>query len=154
MTSNIGIEELNRVALGFADAEHKTDAEAQFKDIKDRILASLKDSFRPEFLNRIDKILVFHPLGSTELKRIAELQLQELAGRLRAAHQTELEYPATVVAEIAQLGSEPDQGARAIRRIIQDKIEHQLADAILQHQLKPGQPVRLAKTTKGIIIRT
>ncbi|MFA6198434.1 MAG: ATP-dependent Clp protease ATP-binding subunit [Patescibacteria group bacterium] len=155
LTSNIGIEELNRAAaLGFGDSEKVPTALENFNEIKDRILASLKDSFRPEFLNRIDKIMVFQPLGKPELTRIAELQLQELAGRLQASHRINLEYASNVVAEIARLGSEPDQGARAIRRIIQDKIEHQLADAVLQHQIKPGLPVRLAKTAKGIIIRS
>lgn len=133
MTSNIGLDTLNRAAtIGF-DAETKNEqkhAEEQFSELKTRVLGELKDTFRPEFLNRIDSTIVFHPLDITSVEEIVKLQLGALAKRMHEQALT-LVYTPSVVKQIAKEAFSPDQGARAVQRLIQDKIESPLAKELL-----------------------
>lgn len=154
LTSNIGIEELNRVAaLGFADAPDEGHrAEKEFEVVQERLLASLRESFRPEFLNRLDKIIVFRPLQRQALRKIVELQLQELQQRLTDHQMTLLPSP-SVINYIAEKGSIPEEGARAIRRVIQEEIENPLAERLLSGGLRGSNTVKLVKGAKTILFQ-
>jgi ATP-dependent Clp protease ATP-binding subunit ClpC len=134
MTSNVGLANLNRAAaIGFEEeirGGSPEQAEADFKEVKENVLQELKRTFRPEFLNRIDQIVVFNPLGPTDLVQIAQLQLKEVTERL---HQQGLNiaFSKSLAAHVAQRGADPDQGARGIRKVIQEEIENPLASKLL-----------------------
>lgn len=161
MTSNIGMRDLSNEAakIGFQEHELSTvrteskdkqiareleKSEREYERIKDRVLASLKEQYRPEFLNRIDKILVFKPLGYNELKAIAELQLKELAAHIAKQHGITLQISAAAVKFIADKSFDPTQGARLIRRNIQDLVEDPLAEKLIAGEIKEGQVVKIA----------
>ncbi len=143
MTSNLGMQELNLGAakIGFAERENKTaekDAHLkEYENIKSGVLDILKREFRPEFLNRINKVLVFKPLGMVELKKITSLQIAELQKRL-ALQKIQLKISPQVLKFIAEKSFDPDQGARFIRKNVQDLIEDPLAEKIITDHLVSG----------------
>jgi len=153
MTSNIGLATLNRAAqIGFdADtSSEKERVEEKFDELKDKVLGELKNHFRPEFLNRVDNIMVFHPLDLRTVEQVAALQLTDLQTRLKE-QKLKLTYSPAVVKAIARLAYSPDQGARAVQKIIQDKIESRLATEMLKFTgSKKATQVKLA-TKKGDI---
>ncbi len=133
ITSNIGSEEFNKqVALGF---QAKTDQERQkaqegFDEAREQILKKLKQKFLPEFLNRLDKIIVFRPLKLNDIAKIVSLQLEEL--RQRLAHQDLIiKIDPETIRLIAKKSFSPELGARAVRKTIQELVESQIANKIL-----------------------
>lgn len=146
MTSNLGMQELTNQAarIGFADKEEKLDEkqrlEKEYEQIKTGIMDTLKAEFRPEFLNRIDKIIVFKPLGMEELKKITRLQISELQTRLLEQN-VQLKVSPAVIKHIAEQSFDPAQGARFVRKNIQDQIEDILAEKIIQGKAKEGARV-------------
>ena len=138
MTSNLGMEQFNRTAaLGF---EAKTDdqklgAQLQFEEMKRKIDKELKMKFRPEFLNRIDKTVIFNPLSAQAITQISQLQLRDLKIRL-AERGVRVNFGTRVAAAIGKRSYSPDQGARAIRRTIHDAVENRIAEKILQSNKK------------------
>jgi ATP-dependent Clp protease ATP-binding subunit ClpC len=147
MTSNVGAEQLNRqAALGFAvprdDIKH---AEAQYEEMKDKILGQLKRTFRPEFLNRVDKVLVFRALTKEDLRLIVDIQVQRLAPRLE---EQEIELDVTVAAKdlLASEGYDPDFGARPLRRAITNLLEDPLSEGLLSGRFHPGDVIRVDAT--------
>ena len=95
------------------------------------MLAELEENFKPELLNRLDKIIVFNPLSGADLKKIVKLNLDELADRLKQKNIT-ISYSPKVVSYLARISYDPNKGAREVKRVIQDKIEHPLAEMILK----------------------
>lgn len=144
MTSNLGMQELTSQAakIGFAErdespTEQKNKLEKDYDRIKDGVMDKVKEYFKPEFLNRIDKILVFKPLGFSELKKISALQLKELQDRL--AHQNiQIKATPSVHKFIAEKSFDPAQGARFIRKNFQELIEDALAEKIISASLGEG----------------
>ncbi|TSC96467.1 MAG: ATP-dependent Clp protease ATP-binding subunit ClpC [Candidatus Berkelbacteria bacterium Licking1014_2] len=139
MTSNLGMAELTRqAAIGFqTDGQNpKTTAKKQYEEMKERVLAELKQNFRPEFINRLDKIIVFQPLDEEAIKKITQLQLDRLIERL-AGEGIKLSFNQSVINHIAQNSFEPQYGARPIRRTITDLIENPIAELILANKNKP-----------------
>lgn len=135
MTSNIGLSEFNQQAtIGFQDI-NENQTEHDFNILKIKIQESLKDNFRPEFLNRIDKIITFKPLNKADLKRIAKLQLAELNKRL-AVQGKKVKINVGVYQNLTEKITNSDQGARALRRLIQENIEAPLADLLLSNRVK------------------
>lgn len=134
MTSNIGGEEFNSKAsqIGF-DVSSDTEAKIirDYEKIKEKITGSLDEYFSPEFLNRIDRVVVFNPLDKTILKKIIILQLDILKERLSDLDIV-LEYDTKATALILKETYNPEFGARPVRRYIQDKIEDAIADRIIQ----------------------
>ncbi len=137
MTSNMGSKEFgNTRGIGFstgsstATSESSSPSAADERDIKKRVLAHAKKNFRPEFLNRIDSILVFHPLRRDQAERILDLQLEKLSARLAAQHIT-LEVNARAKAVLLARGFKRSQGARPLRRVIERELEDLIADQIL-----------------------
>jgi ATP-dependent Clp protease ATP-binding subunit ClpC len=148
MTSNLGMQELNHESsIGFT-AKRRNNLE--YDKMKDEIIRRLKDAFRPELLNRLDKIVVFQPLGKLEIKKIAQLQLNELNNRL-SKHGYELFVDPKVTDQIAEAGFDPAYGARPIRRAIMDLIENPLAEEILLGRFVDGDTIKIALDSNHII---
>lgn len=129
MTGNIGAEELSKAALGFGE---KQDAVRQGD-----VMRALKKQFRPEFLNRIDNIIVFEKLGGTSLERICSLMLASLAERA-AACGIELTFADSVVKQLCAEAVEREMGARPLRRIITSRVEDMLSGKMISGELKNG----------------
>ena len=136
MTSNIGSQYLTIIPF---DAPEDI-IEEEFQKAKEKVLEEVKNYFRPEFLNRLDDILVFKPLFKKELLQIVELMLKQLNARLR---EKDITIEATEKAKelIAKLGYDPVYGARPLRRAIQKYVETPLAEKILAGEIKPGDTV-------------
>ncbi len=133
MTSNIGQEEFTNKAaqIGFNISESEEEKAMQdFEKAETRIKESLSDYFSPEFLNRIDKVLVFRPLDTKSLKKIIKLQLEKLSLRL-ATKDIKLDFPSRIISQIAEKVYNPEFWAREIRRFIMSEIEDRIAEKIL-----------------------
>ena len=137
MTSNAGAREISSdTSLGFqADASGK-----QFTEIRSQVLAEMKRLFSPEFLNRIDESVVFHPLSKVELERILTLELGEVQDRLRE-QRIKLEIRKDAREHLMEKGYEPKYGARPLRRVLQKDIEDPLSLDILKGRFLPGSTV-------------
>ncbi len=141
MTSNIGAGKIIETkSLGFGDgsAQMKNDQE-----IKSDVMGELKKHFRPEFLNRVDDMIVFHKLVDADIQQIAAKMLDQLAQRVKQL-EIELLIDDAVVQEIAKQGYEPVYGARPLRRAITSQIEHKLSEYLLGGKVKAGDRVTLS----------
>src|SRR6185437_605328 len=120
LTSNIGAEFIDRMAsIGFGKGQG--DEAVQYEQVKDKVMGALKDHFRPEFLNRLDDIVIFDVLGKEALGQIVEAQVKEVVERL-AAKRIALSISPEVRTWLAEKGYNPQYGARPLKRVIQDKI--------------------------------
>jgi ATP-dependent Clp protease ATP-binding subunit ClpC len=142
MTSNIGASLLNKqAAIGFRQTGNKTlAAQADYEHMKSKVLVELKNGFKPEFLNRIDEVIVFHSLGIEELYTIIDILLKRIRLQL-SEHELTLEIPAATKDFLIAKGFDPEYGARPLRRTIQRMIEDQLAECLLQGKFQPGDIV-------------
>ena len=145
MTSNIGTKALSKeAAVGFqATGNEKKQVDNRYRQMRRQILSKVKDRFRPEFLNRIDEILVFRPLRSEDIKKIVKIQLNELKDRLKKQKEIKLEITEGAVNYLAKHGFHPDLGARPIRRIITQKIENKVSEKLLQ--ANAGEKIKVTK---------
>lgn len=141
MTSNLGSEQI-QAHFG----------ELDYAGIKQTVMEVAANHFRPEFINRIDEAVVFHPLVEEHIKEIAGLQMQELARRM-AEKDFKLEISEAALAKVAQSGFDPVYGARPLKRAIQQTIENPLAQQILSGALVPGQPVWLDVENDQVIAK-
>ena len=142
MTSNVGAEMIKRESkLGFnvKQDEHKA-AEAQFAEIKEKLLGQLKRLFRPEFLNRVDATIVFRPLTKDQIAQIVTLELNKVQKRL-AEHNITLEVSEEAKQYLAEKGYDPDYGARPLRRVIQSEVEDVLSDGLLSGQFSDNSRI-------------
>ncbi|MFZ6035702.1 MAG: ATP-dependent Clp protease ATP-binding subunit [Patescibacteria group bacterium] len=155
MTSNIGIHNLNKGAeIGFA-ADNKVDkenAEKQYAQIKERVLQDLEKTFRPELLNRIDKIIVYRPLDKRTLTKIVALQIAALQEKL-SKQNIKISVSAAAAHAIAEQSFQPNQGARAIRRHVQEHIENTIAERMLAGTLQAGTTVQVTAKGNDIVIK-
>lgn len=154
MTSNIGLAELNRQAeIGF-EAQNKSETlkvQKDYEKMKENVLGKLKDNFRPEFLNRLDKIIVFKPLSKEAIRKIVDLQIVDLQARLVDKKLT-LKFESGAKNLLANLGFDPENGARPLRRVIQNMIEDQLAEEMLKGKIKEGDTVKIKKAGEEFLI--
>ncbi len=153
MTSNLGAKEIlgnSSSRLGFKRDEEESDS---YKSIKDKVMEEVKRAFKPEFLNRIDDIIVFHRLSDENIKAIARLMLKSLDSRLKANEIT-AEFTDAAVAKIAENGFDPAYGARPLRRAIQSEIEDMLSEKIIDGEVKPGDAIIVDADEKGFNVRT
>ena len=134
MTSNLGTADLRKANVGFT----KVDEAMSYTRMKDKVMDSLKNHFRPEFLNRIDEVIVFHELAKQEVIQMVDLMLVRLAGQLESQG---LGIELTVAAKehLADKGYDPQLGARPLRRAIQRLIEDALSEKILYKQFTAGE---------------
>jgi ATP-dependent Clp protease ATP-binding subunit ClpC len=144
MTSNVGADVIGRsTALGFArqrDAE-QTERE-NYDEMRDKILAELKRIFRPEFMNRIDGVIVFHALNQDHIKEIVDLEIAKVNERL-IDHGLRLQLTAEARAYLADKGYDPEFGARPLRRLIQTEVEDTLSEGVLAGRFKDGDTVQV-----------
>ncbi len=140
MTSNVGADLIKRQAsLGFALPESEAE-QRNYEEMRKKLLEALKRLFRPEFLNRVDAIVVFHPLSKEHIKQIVHLQMDRVRERLKE-HQLDIRITDAAVERLAELGYNPEMGARPLRRVIQQKVEDPISDKILAGEFKPGDVI-------------
>ena len=151
MTSNAGARSIvDPKHLGFVA---ETSEESEYAKMKDAVMNEVSRMFRPEFLNRIDDIVVFHSLGEKELIRIAGLLLREVAQRMKTQMGVTLRFSEAVKRKIVRDGSNAKYGARPLRRTIQNEVEDALADAILRSEVVENSTVKVG-VTKDVITFT
>ncbi|MGB4442978.1 MAG: ATP-dependent Clp protease ATP-binding subunit [Dethiobacteria bacterium] len=136
MTSNVGATSMHRATLGFG----ADDEEDSYEKMKERILSDLKQTFRPEFLNRVDDIIVFHPLNEEHISKIVEIMLEELNQRL-AEYDLKVEVSEEARAALVKEGFDPAFGARPLRRVIQKRLEDNISEEMLQGKIAPGDTI-------------
>ena len=148
MTSNAGAQAIiDPKRLGFGNKENQ---EEDYKRMKMNVMNEIKLVFRPEFLNRIDEILVFHPLGEPELKKITGMMCQEVVKRAKEQLDIHLTVRDSVKKLIMEKGTDKKYGARPLRRAVQSELEDSLAEAILAGEIKRGQEVVAGVSKKEI----
>jgi ATP-dependent Clp protease ATP-binding subunit ClpA len=153
MTSNIGQDEFGEKAaqIGFETSSSQEEKIlADYEEARERIKDSLTDYFSPEFVNRIDKVIVFNPLDKTAIKKIVKLRLENFTDRLESKGFT-LEFDSKVITRISKDVYNPEFGAREIRRYITDQIEDQIAEQILSNSNKTKFVLTAGKD--GIIVK-
>ncbi len=143
MTSNIGASEISKnTSIGFTVSD---ETGMSYGDMKNRIMSDLKKVFRPEFLNRIDEVIVFHKLAKDEVKEIIDLMINRVRVQV-AEHELQLELTDEAKDLLVDKGWDPSMGARPLRRAIQRYIEDPLADEVLrQGQMTPGSTVMVSR---------
>ncbi len=142
MTSNIGAELIqNNASIGFELASDEEQSRKRgYEDMRRKLLKSLKSTFRPEFINRVDSVVVFHALSKDHIKEIVDLELDKLRERL-VEKNLQLEITLEGVDMLVKMGYNPEMGARPLRRVIQEKIENPLSDAVLSGRFSSGDIV-------------
>src|SRR5436309_2564471 len=142
MTSNIGAAQISKnVGLGFAVGD---DTGLSYDDMKNRVMGELKKVFRPELLNRIDEIIVFHKLTKEEITTIVDLQLKRVREQM-ATHEVAIELTDEAKELLVEQGYDPAMGARPLRRAIQRVIEDPLADFVPGRSLEPGSTILVGR---------
>jgi ATP-dependent Clp protease ATP-binding subunit ClpC len=150
MTSNVGASTLKRNrSLGFA----VNSEDQKYNDMKSKVMDELKKAFRPEFLNRIDEIIVFHSLEKEHLKRIVRLMAESLRSRLKDQG-IEIELTEAALDKITEEGYDPDYGARPLRRALQRKIEDRLSEELLRGNINKGQTVKIDVESNEFVVET
>jgi ATP-dependent Clp protease ATP-binding subunit ClpC len=151
MTSNLGSEQIGRRRLGF-DGGDGAQSASQDAQAQDRIMSRLREAFRPEFLNRIDEIIIFRQLDETQLRQITSLLLEETVRRLHAQDIT-VDFTTEAVDWLARRGFQPEFGARPMRRTIQREVDNRLSAMLLGGELSPGQHVTVAEEGDALQFR-
>jgi ATP-dependent Clp protease ATP-binding subunit ClpB len=152
LTSNVGSEALQQMAeFGFT---HSGEARKQKQEeTKSRIMESLKQQFRPEFLNRLDEIIIFHGLGIEEVRKIVDLQLTIIEERLKHK-KIKISVSASAKNLLAEKGFDPDYGVRPLKRKIQQLVLDPLAKMIVDGQIKNGDKVKIDAEKEKIVIKS
>jgi ATP-dependent Clp protease ATP-binding subunit ClpC len=152
MTSNVGTAEFKRaIRLGFSNKKDDDARTEQYDNMRTKALESLKRAFRPEFINRIDQIVVFHALGKDELNRIVELMLDQVRARL-SEQKIELVVSDEARDFLLKEGFDEEFGARPLRRAIQTYVDDALADALLAGEIESGQAALLTVQDSKIVV--
>ena len=144
MTSNIGAKLIQGSSkLGFA-ITHEDDEtrEQEYGQMKAKVMDALKKTFRPEFINRLDGVMVFRSLSRDEIAMIVELEIKPLRLQL-AEHEIKLELTEAARLAVAEAGFDPEYGARPLRRVLQNEIQDELSEAILANRFVPGDTIQV-----------
>ncbi|MEA4847679.1 MAG: ATP-dependent Clp protease ATP-binding subunit [Clostridiaceae bacterium] len=151
MTSNVGVSTIRKQAvLGFAtSSDERKDA---YEIMKENVLEELKRTFRPEFLNRIDEIIVFHQLQEEHLQKIADLMLKSLFERIKEMN-FNIEVTDKAKAFLVEKGYDQAYGARPLRRAIQKLVEDQLSEEMLKGEIKPGSDILIDAGDEKLVFR-
>ncbi|MBI4262611.1 AAA family ATPase, partial [Candidatus Uhrbacteria bacterium] len=148
MTSNLGNQVIAEYAMGFAtDARAKQSKQINEEEMREKIMRALQDNFKPEFLNRIDETIIFHPLSEESISRIVMLQLERVQKRLQEKN---IRLSTTDEARkiLVKKGYDPNYGARPLKRVIQTLILDPLAMKMIEGTVREGALVRVG-ATKG-----
>lgn len=151
MTSNAGAQNIiSPKRLGFASV---IDEKEDYKHMKDGVMDEVKKIFKPEFINRIDEIIVFHSLTKEDIRSIVTIMIASIAKRCKSQMNIILELGEGVVDHLAEVGFDPKYGARPLRRAIQTNIEDKLAEAILAEGIKEGDSVIVEYLDNEMVVR-
>lgn len=161
MTSNIGVSDLTRQAgaFGFSlertggNVDARVKAEAEYDQIKEKVLDSLKQSMRPELINRIDKLVVFRPLSMEEIKKIVSLELGYLAEHILKQQKITINFDRDLIRFLSDKSYDPAQGARLIRRKIQELIEDPLAEKMITGEITGTSDIKVSVENGGVAIK-
>ena len=155
MTSNVGAEMIRRqTSLGF-DLPRNEDVEERlaYDEMRKKLLEALKKVFRPEFINRVDAIIVFHALTKDQIVEIVDLELAKVSERL-VEHEMSLEVTKEGRERMAELGYDPEMGARPLKRVIQNEVEDKLSDALLAGRFQSGDCILVDAEDEQIVLHT
>ena len=151
MTSNVGARMItDKNVLGFSkSSDNKESQEKEYENIKKDVMAELKKQFRPEFINRIDDIIVFHKLTEEDINQIIEIMLKQVQKRLKE-QEYEVEFDSSVKELVAKKGIDTNYGARPLKRAIQSNVEDKIAEAILDGKIIPHKKVKILAESEEI----
>ncbi|MEE8194545.1 MAG: AAA family ATPase [Dehalococcoidales bacterium] len=151
MTSNAGVELIKRdTVLGFAPPTDGAKArKSSYERMKEKVMAEVKKTFRPEFINRIDEIIVFHELTEEQLRDIVDLMVKDLQKRL-AEHELAIEITEEAKSWLAEVGYDPTYGARPLRRAIERHVENPLSSKLLRNEFSPGSTIIVDRGPDGL----
>jgi len=154
MTSNVGADMIKRQSsVGFTlKREEELEERLSYEDMRKKLLESLKRVFRPEFINRLDSVIVFRSLNKEDIKKIVLLELDKVAARLEE-HEVVLVPTQAALDKLAELGFDPDMGARPLRRIIQQKIEDPLSDRMLSGEFEDGDTIAIDLLEDEVVLQ-
>ncbi|MDD4351871.1 MAG: ATP-dependent Clp protease ATP-binding subunit [Candidatus Gracilibacteria bacterium] len=152
MTSNIGAKKLTQggAPMGFDTGEALKKDEKKYEEIKETVMAELNEKFNPEFLNRVDKVIVFKPLTQASIKEIVKLRISELEARL-AEKDLKIKVQPSAMQVLCKESYDPNYGARPVRRAIQELIEDQISELMLKKELNPKQTA-VVSSKNGVIV--
>jgi ATP-dependent Clp protease ATP-binding subunit ClpC len=155
MTSNVGADTIRRqVTMGFGSRNEKDPLDLEpYEGIRKKLLEELKRAFRPEFLNRVDGIIVFRALTKDDISQIVDLELEKVSRRL-VDHRITLHAEPEARARLSELGYNPEMGARPLRRIIQSEVEDKLSEALLAGRIHDGDTVTVALKEESIVVES
>ena len=154
MTSNIGADMIKRQAtLGFA-LKHDDVLEERlaYDEMRKKLMDSLRRVFRPEFVNRLDSVIVFRSLSKDDIKQIVDLELRKVAERMQE-HSIHLTATPAALEKLAELGYDPEMGARPLRRVIQQKVEDRLSDSLLSNEFEDCTDILVDLDGEEIVLR-
>jgi ATP-dependent Clp protease ATP-binding subunit ClpC len=156
LTSNVGARLLEKGSAGFGfDTLADQDPQSQYRAMRERVREELQQVFRPEFLNRLDDIIVFRALNREELQQVADLLLREITDRLENQQQIHLTVTTAGKDYLVSQGYDPTYGARPLRRTLMRLVEDPLAEALLRGDIHPGEQVTLdMEAEQGLVIRS
>jgi ATP-dependent Clp protease ATP-binding subunit ClpC len=154
MTSNIGAEMIKRqTSLGFAlKQDEETEEKLAYEEMRKKLMDSLKRVFRPEFINRLDSVIVFRALGKEDIQEIVKLELDKVAERLKE-HDISLVATPLALEKLAEMGFDPEMGARPLKRVIQQKVEDVLSDALLAGTFSDGDTIIVDYREDEVVLR-
>jgi len=154
MTSNVGAEMIRRQsALGFSlKRDEVTEERMAYDEMRKKLMESLRRVFRPEFINRLDSMIVFRALNKEDITKIVELELEKVALRLKEYSITLKATPAALE-KLAELGFDPEMGARPLRRAIQQNVEDPLSDSLLSDEFKDCTNILVDLEEENIVLR-
>ncbi len=152
MTSNVGSDHIIKMGdLGFMTGDS---ADSERENLKNRVMESLKGSFRPEFLNRIDEIVIFNHLSKDEIKKIVDIEMSKVAAVMKKNNDVKLEITVSAKEFLADKGYDPALGARPLRRVIQKEVLDPLALKVISGDISSGEKATIDCNKEGIIFRT
>ena len=153
MTSNIGARMItDKNTLGFSvSTNQKEEAQKEYENIKKDVMGELKKQFRPEFINRIDEIIVFHKLTDEDVKQIIDIMLNQLQKRMKE-QSIELEIDQSVKDLIAKKGVDTNYGARPLKRAIQSVLEDRIAEEILDGNIKTNKEAKVSAKEEKLVV--
>ena len=142
MTSNVGADMIKRqTSIGFdVKREQELEEKLAYQEMRKKLLDSLKRVFRPEFINRVDAVIVFRALSMESIKEIVQLELDKVSLRLEE-HDIVISITQAALELIAEMGYDPEMGARPLRRVIQQNIEDTLSDSLLGGEFEDGDTI-------------
>ena len=154
MTSNVGADMIKRQgSLGFAlKKDEETEERLAYDEMRKKLTDSLKRVFRPEFINRLDSVIVFRSLNKQDIEQIVQLEINKVGVRLED-NAISLSATTEALATLADLGYDPDMGARPLRRVIQQKVEDPLSDALLSGDFANGDTILVDVVDGEVVLR-